>query len=309
MNQVNIGVDIGGSHISVAGVNKHQLITGTQLDSPVNSNASARSIFNDWATAINNCHDRLRIQGFSATGIGIAMPGAFNYKKGIALFKETAKFNNLYGMAVKQYLQPLLTVPDVDIRFINDATAFAIGTAITDSYTDQGLSLAIVLGTGFGTALTQNAHPVFTGKNVPEAGCFWHLPYKEGIADDYFSTRWMVNRYRELSSEKVGGVHEIARKYATNHDAQVVFDEFGSHLADFLSPYLSELNIGSIILGGKISLSADYFLPSFLRTLGSLGNSIQIQRSEILEQATIIGAAHLANDDFWSVIKEHLPEK
>ena len=62
-------------------------------------------------------------------GVGFAMPGPFDYVKGIPLFTgENGKYENINGIDVPVELRNYLGLSaDFKIRFINDATAFAIG--------------------------------------------------------------------------------------------------------------------------------------------------------------------------------------
>lgn len=70
--------------------------------------------------------------------------------------------------------------------------------------------VAITLGTGFWSSFISERKAIETGNTVPDGGCLWHLPYKEGIADDYFSTRWFVTNFNE-KSEQITGVRRIAQ--------------------------------------------------------------------------------------------------
>ena len=61
----------------------------------------------------------------------------------------------------------------------------------------QKKSLSITLGTGFGSAFISDRIPIVDGPLVPKIGCVYHLPYRDGIADDYFSTRGLLGRYKK----------------------------------------------------------------------------------------------------------------
>ena len=119
------------------------------------------------------------------------MPGPFDYVKGICYIKGVAKYENLYGFNITDAISSHLNVPDgFLIRFMNDASSFAVGEAWAGSAIKAVRSLSITLGTGFGSAFISNKIPIVDGPEVPKIGCVYHLPYKDGIADDYFSTRW-----------------------------------------------------------------------------------------------------------------------
>jgi glucokinase len=127
---IAIGIDIGGSHISCGAVDlKHNsLVPGTGFGADVDNKASAEAILNTWAETMGKT---LTVVGRdNVDGIGFAMPGPFDYTKGIALFEKVEKYLNLYGLHVGNEIRSRLELPaGLPVRFINDATAFAIAEA------------------------------------------------------------------------------------------------------------------------------------------------------------------------------------
>jgi len=81
------------------------------------------------------------------------------------------------------------------IRFMNDASSFAVGEAWIGNAAGYKRSLFITLGTGFGSAFLEKGIPVVERDDIPPMGCLWHLPFRDGISDDYFSTRWIIKQY------------------------------------------------------------------------------------------------------------------
>ena len=124
---IAIGIDIGGSHISCGAVDLlvNQLLPGTCFDAMVDNKASADTILSEWVGAIRKTLDAVGKDQVS--GIGFAMPGPFDYANGIALFERTEKYTRLYGVNVVNEIRVRLELPaSMPVRFINDATAFAI---------------------------------------------------------------------------------------------------------------------------------------------------------------------------------------
>ncbi len=110
-------------------------------------------------------------------------------------------------------LNPLLTTQkDLTMRFLNDATSFAVGEAWLGEGRGFQKVVVVTLGTGFGSAFVEDGVPVVSGDEVPKEGCLWHLPFKEGIADDYFSTRWFIGEYENLRGQKIFGVKELIER-------------------------------------------------------------------------------------------------
>ena len=203
-----IGVDIGGSHISCAACNltDKKYLPETHSENELDNHASADEIIGIWAQTIQ---ETIQKSGMNEiTGIGFAMPGPFDYARGIALFDEgVKKYENLYGLNVADTLRKKMNLPEnFPVRFINDAMAFAIAEDWIGKSSGSKRSLAITLGTGFGSAFLSHHIPVVSGDEVPAFGYVYHLPVETGNADDYFSTRGLLGRYKSKTGQSLSGV-------------------------------------------------------------------------------------------------------
>ena len=305
MRNFAIGCDIGGSHISCAviDVEKEIIRNETYATKKVDNKASSEEILNDWATALRDSLGK--IDKNLLAGIGFAMPGPFEYDKGIARFtNEVAKYENLNGIDVGNEIKKLLELDtDSDVRFMNDATSFAVGEAWLGRAAGAERSVSITLGTGFGSAFIDNGIPVVERNDVPKLGCVWHLPFKKGIADDYFSTRWFLRRYAEKSGWEMEGVKGIANRAVVDPRAKVVFEEFGQNLGEFLGTWMKKFGANTLVIGGNISASYNLFGPNFEMMLREQGIDISVYISELMEDAALIGSAKLFNENFWGKVK------
>ena len=197
-----IGADIGGSHITCAAVDLStgKIMNETLTGREVNNQAQASVIISVWADALTEVLSKIPAE--KVKGIGFAMPGPFDYVKGISYIRGVTKYENLYGINITDAISSsLVGSDDFLIRFMNDASSFAVGEAWAGSAVKVNRSLAITLGTGFGSAFVSNRIPIVDGDEVPKLGCIYHIPYKEGIADDYFSTRWFTDQYKKATGE------------------------------------------------------------------------------------------------------------
>ena len=94
---------------------------------------------------------------------------------------------NLKGIDVGVELtKRLLLDNSVELRFNNDAISYGIGTCSKNTDIEQKRLLAIIIDEGFGAAFLDRGSPILSGSEVPEGGVLFNLPYKEGVADDYF---------------------------------------------------------------------------------------------------------------------------
>lgn len=301
MKNIAIGVDVGGSHISCMGfdLDSQQLLPNTFFESCVDSHAMPDVIIKTWSHVIKQSIEKIGLDNVS--GIGFAMPGPFDYLNGISCFNgQNGKYENTYGMNVKKMLADFLDYPKkLKIRFINDATAFALGEAKFGKAKKHNSILSITLGTGFGSAFIKNGVPVVDGANVPKDGCLWHLPFKNGVADDYFSTRGLINRFEQKTGTKCKGVKDIVELSATNTDAKQLLEDFGEKMAGFLHPWIKKSDIDIIVLGGNISRAYQLFGKSLKRYFNSVDLSVDIVVSELREKSAFMGSAILIDDKFY----------
>ena len=125
------------------------------------------------------------------TGVGIGMPGPFDYERGISLIRGQDKFDSLYGMDVGAQIRRRLELPaEVPVRFINDAVAFALGECLYGAGRGFDRVLAITLGTGFGCALVERSGAVAWEVEA------YAMPYRDRRVDDYLSRRGILSLWR-----------------------------------------------------------------------------------------------------------------
>jgi glucokinase len=299
--KIAIGVDIGGSHISCSAydLQNKELLENTQAERDVDCHAQSEVIIEAWGKTIRSSMELAGVE--NVVGIGFAMPGPFDYVRGISLFTgQNGKFENTYGLNVPVELRNYLNLSDdFKIRFINDATAFAIGEDQVGMARDFSRSLSVTLGTGFGSAFIKNGLPVVEGDEVPNQGCVWHLPFEDGIADDYFSTRGLVNRFLKSTGIKVSGVKEIAQMAQDNAAARDLFNDFGAKMGVLLKPWIKSFEMEEFVMGGNISKAYPLFRESLNDFLAKENLDLNISISELKESASFIGSATLVDDEFY----------
>lgn len=305
--EIIIGADIGGSHISCTAFDKAtgKLLPETHCLTAVDGHGQAEEIITAWADTITKTY---RLAGHcSLIGIGFAMPGPFDYENGIGKFEIVDKFENLNNYNVVHSLKNKLDIDnEYKIRFINDATAFAIGEAAYGKGSNDKKVAVITLGTGFGSAFIDDKVPVLTGDTVPKHGCVWHLPFKDGIADEYFSTRWFISQYKNATGKTLRGVKDIAEKANQEAVVKSIFSTFGKNLAIFIAPYLNTFDAGVLVIGGNISKAYALFKNVFEETLRQNHCSTKIEISELTEDAAILGCTILFDSQKWNLIQPTL---
>ncbi|MBV7533005.1 ROK family protein [Chitinophaga sp. sic0106] len=274
MNNRKIGIDVGGSHVTAAVFSADNTPVRT-----IRKRISPGMPATDILHTITECIQPL-LQP-TVTSIGIAFPGPFDYQNGICAVNVGNKFNHLFGLHIKQILQDNTHTP---ITFANDAHCFANGIA----HTYTGRTIALTLGTGFGSAFLDNGTLVTAHKDIPAIGAFYKEPFLEGTADDYFSTRWLLQQFELATGLPATSVREMTAAHP--EAATTIFQQFGQNLGIFLQPWVQQYNCQQLVIGGNISKAGVLFLPALQPHI-----TIPIHFCEDTEATILLGAAGLTS--------------
>lgn len=197
MERYAVGADIGGSHICSAVVDLTTgEICGEPLSDKVDCDAGAGEILGAWA---DNIRQSIAASGLKAVRrVGFAFPGPFDYEHGVSLIRGVNKFERIYGLDISESLFPLLLRSGAEeFRYVNDASAFALGECLGGAACDARRVVALTLGTGVGSGFVSDRKLVTSGDEVPADGWVYCLPFGDGIVDEAFSTRGIIRRYEE----------------------------------------------------------------------------------------------------------------
>lgn len=270
-----VGADIGGSHITAAvvDVEKRELLADTYVRQHLDTDASLEEIITCWTTVLQRS---MRLSGVNVTYIGLALPGPFEYDIGICLMKNQGKYDQLYGVNIKEKLAESLKLPMDHILLDNDAACFLKGEIFVGNAEKKANVLGLTLGTGLGSVVS-------TTDGVRDAE-LWCSSYKEGIAEDYFSTRWFVSKYLHLTGVLAKNVRQICED-APKAVVDLIFKEFADNLKEFLQLQIATFHPDKIIIGGNIGKASEHFMP----VLNELPVPVVITVSG--EDATLLGAA------------------
>lgn len=288
-----VGVDIGGSHICSAVIDLTTgEICGEPLSDKVDCDAGAGEILDAWA---GNIRRSIAVSGLKAVRrVGFAIPGPFNYEHGVSLIRGVNKFERIYGLDISESLFPLLRQFSVEeFRYVNDASAFALGECLSGAACDARRVVVLTLGTGIGSGFVSDRKLVTSGDGVPADGWVYCLPFGSGIVDEVFSTRGIIRRYKELTGETLTGARDVAARYDADPAARRLFDAYGKDLAQFAGSLLTNFNADVLVLGGNISRAYPLFGPALEQRFAEDGIRVAVRTSALLDHAAMIGAASL----------------
>ncbi|MFY0256120.1 ROK family protein [Chitinophaga sp. 30R24] len=283
-NSTALGIDIGGSHITAALVdlNSRSIIEGSWNRTRINSQGTVADIIDAWAAVISEVFSKAPA---GIQHIGIGMPGPFDYQAGISLMKGQHKYDALYNLNVKTLLAAKLGIAPEQIRFINDAGCFLQGEVFSGAGKGYQRVIGVTLGTGLGSAAYYDG--------IAHDANRWCEPFKDGMAEDYISTRWFVKRYQESTGETVADVKALVTRISVDASVQHLFDEFAINLAGFLTGFVQAEQPEAIVIGGNIANASSLFFPLLKEELKKQHIDLPIITASLGEAAALIGAASL----------------
>lgn len=281
-----VGVDVGGTHVTAAvfDAQAERILAPSRTRVDVDSSAGARVILDAWGDAIDRAIRTANVQHVG--GIGFAMPGPFDYPRGICAIRGLPKFQQLFGVNVRQAIAGRMRGhSQVRVNFRNDGECFGIGEAWLGAGRGKARVVAITLGTGLGSAFICDGAPVTAGPEVPESGWLYCQPFEGEMAEEHFSSRGLLRRARGATSGK-----ELAELAANDASLREVFIDFGRKLGEFLRPWLQRFSADRLVVGGSIAQSWDLFATALCDALGG----IEARQAELFEDAALCGGARIA---------------
>lgn len=288
--------DVGGTEIKINALtaekefllDKHQYVPSYSQETKEVILAHFRSIISQMIT-------RFKVD-YQLAGIGLAFPGPFDYQNGISLMQGLRKYEEIYGVNLRENIQSWLTewgFSELPIVFENDATCFALGEYHQQATVERGIY--ITLGTGCGSSLIANQKVVKSGYGLNQMGMIYDVPFKEGIIDEYLS----INGLKKIALAKVypftNGKELADAAFAGQPLAKEIFQAFGTTIGEGLASFVASFSPNEVVFGGQISKSMDLFESNILNEW--TGNEPAIRRSSDTTTATLYGIYYVILDN------------
>jgi glucokinase len=287
-------LDVGGSHVSSALVDR----AATRLASPVHRRDLSADVAPDQFTAALVA--AMAAAAPDASRWGIAMPGPFDYRGGVAWFRGVGKFAQLYGFDVRAGLAGAVGVPPDRLVFVNDADAFVLGEWSGGSLAGTRRCAGITLGTGVGSGFVVDGHPVHSHPALPPYGEVHELTVDGRPLEDHVSRRAIRRAFGDRTGDPSGAVDvaEIAqRARAGDADARTVLEAAFTTLGRALGPVLNAFGAERLVVGGSIAGSWPLLAPWFATGADAAGAPAPpTVVAADPEAAALIGAARFALD-------------
>lgn len=229
-------------------------------------------------------------------GVGIAIPGPFDYHRGISLMKH--KYQSLYGLDVKVFLMSAGRFDvDLPIWFVHDVNAVLAGEQWRGSARHFKNVAVVSLGTGFGFACSLDGKIQSSELGSPLFSMY-NRPCRDGVLEDYVSQRGILQIYKALNNNAPDGitVKDIA-VFAQRGDeiSLQTFRIMTLILAEGLHSFLEKNRIECLLFCGQIS-----------RSFSLIENTLNECLRDITTLKIIDTVSSIDNAAFWGTLVQML---
>lgn len=283
-------LDVGGTFLKGAVAADGELRSESAFSCPIRSDGSRAEIEAALTGAAAQGAAFAAAQGRTLTGIGVAIPGPFDYAAGVSRMRH--KFGSIYGIDLRSLLRFAPGIPhDAPVNFMQDVNAALAGEIARGNAAGYGSAALVTLGTGLGFALSRAGEVLTNAAGGPHTVIF-DRPYRDGILEDYASKRGFLRIYARLShrSDPALTVAELGRMAERGEPvARETFATVGSILAEALRPLIEEHGVECLLVGGQIARSFAWMEHALREGLAGVGVLRQIAPMRHIGEAAFYG--------------------
>ena len=289
-----LGVDIGGTDIKFAVVDKKEVKFTDKIKTPEN----ADGIVNAICDKINEIKDEYKIKN-----VGIGTPDEI--KNGL-IYASNLPFK---GYPLEKAVSDKI---DLFVTVDNDANCAALGEIIFGSTNDCDNLVLVTLGTGIGGGIIMNRQICHTKNNMGEIGHFIIKPEngrkcpcgQEGCWEQYCSSNALVKDVGEAAKQnKDSIIYKLMTEKGTLNGeiifealdmgcevTKVVYKKYIFYLARGIESLANIFGPDCIVLAGGVTLQGDKLLAPLK---AELKKDIRVEISTLQRNAGALGAAML----------------
>ena len=283
-----IGVDVGGSAIKMGVfVADGTCLKAISIDTP--QPANPKPVVNAIAGGVK------QLQQFDCQAIGLGMPGPTDNSRRIA--RKSINLPGWDDVPVADWLEAQTGLPTI---LENDANCAAIGEAWLGAGRRFKDFILLTLGTGVGGGIFLDGK-LFTGR-WGAAGELGLITLNSDGLICRSGNRGSLEQYASIGAvlrqtgKQPAEMGRLAR--SGNKGAIAFWQDYGRVLGAGLASLIYVLTPEAVIIGGGISASSQFFLPSTMaeiekRVVSPSRTSLQLLTAELGNQAGMLGAAKL----------------
>jgi glucokinase len=285
-------LEIGGSHVTAALVD---LSAAKVLPGSIRHELCASGTASDLLEVI--IAGALAVPAAQGAAWGVAIPGPFDYQRGVGLFTGVGKFDSLHGVDVGAALAARLRRHPGPIRFLNDAHAFVRGESLFGAARGHDRCVGITLGTGVGSAFLAGGTVCDHGPAVPPEGRVDLLRIDGQPLEDVVSSRAIWRAYQRQTGTRPPDVAWIAQRAGRGDMAAAdVLGAAFERLGEALGPWLASFGATMLVAGGSMTGSWNLIKPALEAGIGrtyepSTSVTMAISVAARGDDAALLGAA------------------
>lgn len=290
-----IGVDLGGSNLRLALVNRQGRVLARSTE-PTLAAAGLDSLMTRLSSGLRRLSEEALRLDATVGAVGLGLPGLVC---GDGVVRSSVNVSPIEGVNLGRELSQKLGVP---VLAINDANAGALGEKRYGAGRKYGCFIMVTIGTGVGAGLILGGR-LWTGSDGA-AGEFGHIPVEPEGRPCGCGSRGCLEQYASATAITGGDGDAAAvacRARLGDVDALARFAAAGRYLGIAAAGVVNLLNLEGIILGGGVAESFTLLAPDMRRELASRtfpvpGARVRVEKGELGDDAGVLGAAAFAFD-------------
>ncbi|MCW5953009.1 MAG: ROK family protein [Propionibacteriaceae bacterium] len=276
-------LEIGGSHVTAAVVDHAARTVLKRQDLPLPLVAGREELIDAFVAAGRS------INAPDQATWGVAIPGPFDYDRGIGRFERVAKFEALNGIDLGAAIRPALAAGT--IRFLNDADAFGIGEVAAGAARNHRRVVCLTLGTGVGSAFIADGYPVKSDDQVPPNGFVHVLTHAGRDLEDWMSRRALRRAYAHATGQDLDVIDIAALARAGDPVAIEVWRTALDAMTETIAPWIRRFGADIVVIGGAIARSWDLVEPLITAGFRAASAPVAVVAAEHPDDAALFGAA------------------
>lgn len=313
MKRFKIGVDVGGTNVKIALVDKKGSIVYSNTV-PTMAEMGYEYTINNIKQAITDLMRESQTSKDSIEGIGFGFPGQIDCNTGVV--RILPNIPGWINVPVAQIMEKEFGIP---VKLDNDVRCAALGELNFGAGQGCLNLICVTVGTGIGSGLIVNGKIVRGASNAageighvklqmqdgPICGCgdtgcmeaYASGPAIVEMAQDYIRGG-KSTKFRELANPDI--TPYIVAEAAKQGDvvAKRIFEIMGEYIGIGLSSVVNLLNPEKIIIGGGVADAGDILFEPVKRTIKERampiqGASVEVVPAQLGNSAGVIGASLL----------------
>ncbi len=308
MNSAVIGVDLGGTNVRAAVVNRDGEVL-TKHKEATRASEGRERVLSRLVEIIRDLEVQARKSEYTVAGLGVGAPGVIEAGKGIVV--KSPNLPDWNNFALKSALEAAVRVPVV---LENDANAAALGEQWRGAGRGTSSMILLTLGTGVGGGIVLEGK-IWRGADGM-AGEIGHMTLfpggrqctcgNRGCLEMYASARGIIQTFREVGASgtsRLEGVVTSESIYSAAREgdrlAAAVMQDTGRFLGIGVASLVNIFNPERIVIGGGVKDAWQLFIGAsrdevLLRAFEVPAKRAAIVPAELGDDAGMVGAAALA---------------